>query len=349
MKKIYLLIGLIIVILILVFFLKNKTKLDNNINEKMIVDCYNQNFTEITCSLEETISFLNNFEKNFKSCTPSTGTFAYGLEPALGLFRGYKIVGEKDEVCNVIFWFLDTNITPFNLLDTNMNCYFNDSQRELDNIDNLNFCQGLLVDEINSLLKDDDSKLEVDFDEGLYLDIITPKNTYFVGETLEGSEYYLEYKGDPFQVLILYSESTEGLKRKSYSASRGTLKTGNFKDGSDLSMLKHSMYSYSSSTFENINPFVCDGNYVYTISVYDCKDVDDFFKTDDCGSGGWPPTIKLEDVFLNVVALESFSKKIEVVCPEGVVDCCEGLVYACTRDEQCVDGYFCKNNRCFLR
>jgi len=144
-----------------------------------------------------------------------------------------------------------------------------------------------------------------------------PNNTYLVGDTLEGSKYTFSYQGDSFQGRIIYSNSKD-LTNTSYSSSKGTIQNGSFDDS--LSMLKQSMYTLGADL--NPKPFTCNGFYNYSISVYSCQDIDDAMGTDDCGDGGYPPVIPLEDIVMNVEPLDSFYDDIYVGCPDGGVDCC---------------------------
>jgi hypothetical protein len=178
------------------------------------------------------------------------------------------------------------------------------------------------------------------------LDIRTPKNSFNVNESLKDSNYYLKYNGKSFNGLILYGESREGLIKTSYSATRGNIQTGDFDHPDTMPGMKVSMYSTKRDGTPNT--FDCDGTYVYSISVYNCESVDKSLGTNDCGNGGWPPTISLNDIAAKVSPLQTKSKSISVVC-DGVANCCTNLAYSCTRDKDCIEGYGCLSNKCIKK
>jgi len=62
----------------------------------------------------------------------------------------------------------------------------------------------------------------------LNLDIITPKDSYKVGEQFTGGKYLLTYNGDPFQAIVLYAKSRKGFEKVAYDKAVGTIKTGDF-------------------------------------------------------------------------------------------------------------------------
>src|SRR5680860_66224 len=163
-----------------------------------------------------------------------------------------------------------------------------------------------------STIASETTTTDIPFSYTLELDVRIPKDSYQVGQSLVGAEYYLKYEGEPFKAMILYSESVEGLIKKSYSTTRGTIQTGDFDNPETLPGLKISMYSVQPDGTPN--PFDCDGNYVYSISVYDCVSIDNALGTDDCGEGGWPPSIEVEDIVTEVSPLKIASKRILVVC-----------------------------------
>jgi hypothetical protein len=180
-------------------------------------------------------------------------------------------------------------------------------------------------------------------DRVIDLNILTLKESYLVGESLEGSEYFLSYQGEPFEGMVIYGTSLEGLLHTTYSTSEGIIRTGTFND--TLSIFKHSMYSLDGID-GNPNPFECDGNYIYSISVYDCEEINTIMQTTDCGRGGFPPTIQTKDIVSQVDSLKTYSKIIPVTCPAGVEDCCTNRIYGCSSNSHCLEGYFCSNYKC---
>lgn len=177
----------------------------------------------------------------------------------------------------------------------------------------------------------------------LIVDIRFPKNVFNASETLKCAGYYLKYAGAPFKGLILYGESREGLIETSYSATRGIIQTGDFDQGT-IPYMKASIYSIKPDGTPN--SFDCNGTYKYSISVYDCVTVDKVMGTNDCGSGGWPPTIDASDIFAKVLPLKTMAKNISVQCDNGSTSCCTNEAYRCTQNAHCLSGYGCVGGQC---
>lgn len=105
-------------------------------NPETILDCYNDDISEIICHPEKANEFGTIFETRLENCEISQGTFALGFEPVFGFFRGYQILGEEQGKCRVKFWFLDNvNIEP-NFLNKEMICEYG----SLRDIDEVNWC-----------------------------------------------------------------------------------------------------------------------------------------------------------------------------------------------------------------
>ena len=111
------------------------------------------------------------------------------------------------------------------------------------------------------------------------LDIILPKNSYEVDEKVSG-DYYLKYQGEPFKGAVIYCDPS------GCSKTTGMIDDIDFNNPDKTNYLKVAL----SDTFYSAD------TYDYSIYIYDCKDIDDKFNTDDCGSGGWPSTIDIKDI-----------------------------------------------------
>lgn len=123
-------------------------------NPTTILDCYDENFSEL-CSPEDALGFTTQFENRLKSCEVSQGTFALGFEPMMGILRGYEIQGEQNGNCTVKFWFLENNVINSSLLNKNMTCEYNSSQRTIQEVNDCfeGCCSGELVDAIKNLVQ----------------------------------------------------------------------------------------------------------------------------------------------------------------------------------------------------
>ncbi len=174
-----------------------------------------------------------------------------------------------------------------------------------------------------------------------------PKNVYRVSESLAGSDYYLKYVGVPFQGLILYGTSREGLAKTPYSSTRGTIQTGDFDNPETIPYMKVSLYSVKYDGTPNI--FDCDGMYKYTISVYDCASVNKILGTSNCGEGDTPSQSRNEEIVAKVPPLKTATKNISVVCEEGTSSCCSNEAYNCSKDKDCLSGYGCQSGKCIKK
>ena len=197
----------------------------------------------------------------------------------------------------------------------------------------------------------------VDSDD-IEVDIIFPKDSYEIAEEIRG-EYYLKYDGVPFKGAVIYCQDN------SCSKTTGTFDDIDFDNPDKTNALN----------VELRKAFYEEGDFEFSIYVYACNDIDEVFNTDDCGSGGWPPTIDLKDIISSVDSLKSKSKVITVTTgiEEFIPECtnsdeceqtcenCEDGTYSCLLSSDpikhqtcvecitsfsCVEGYTCENNVC---
>lgn len=119
--------------------------------EKTVLDCDIKGPKYAEC----TSKFLDLFEENLKLCKPSKGTTPIGWEPAMGIFRGYEIVGIENNLCVVNFTFLETTEIPDTLLNKKMVCKYSVSERTIEKVAALENCTGPLYDELNRLLEEE--------------------------------------------------------------------------------------------------------------------------------------------------------------------------------------------------
>ena len=122
-------------------------------NPETILDCYDDEFSELLCSPEDSAAFTELFETRLVACESSQGTFAVGFEPFMGLLRGYEIQEEDDGVCAIRFWFLEHPVVDESFVGKDMVCEYDSSQRNLDEVATCfdDCCTGELVDVINDL------------------------------------------------------------------------------------------------------------------------------------------------------------------------------------------------------
>lgn len=192
------------------------------------------------------------------------------------------------------------------------------------------------------------------------LDIILPKNSYEVDEEVSG-DYYLKYQGEPFKGAVIYCDHS------GCSKTTGMIDDIDFNNPDKTNALKVAL----SDTFYSAD------TYDYSVYIYDCQDIDDEFNTDDCGKGGWPPTIDIKDIVSAVTPLKSKSKTITITgvneeyapectnnddCTQTCTHCDKGTYVCayssdplinqkcveCINDFSCKDGYGCVNNVCVV-
>jgi hypothetical protein len=123
-------------------------------NENTVLKCLEDEDPQ--CVLD----FSDLFEERLQSCEPSEGTVAIGFEPAMGIVRGYRILGEENGLCVATFWFLDTRDLfsdtedfPESLLNKQMNCEYSESERTIEKVAGTENCTGPLLEELNKLLE----------------------------------------------------------------------------------------------------------------------------------------------------------------------------------------------------
>lgn len=149
--------------------------------------------------------------------------------------------------------------------------------------------------------------------DDLELDIRIPRDVYEVGELFNDAEYFMKYEGEPFRGIILYGESREGFERVFYSITRGTIVIGDFDDPDTLVGLKVALRAFKldeNGYIGSTDYFYDEGTYIYSISVYDCDNLDTTFGTDNCG--GWPLEVSSEEIVDKLLPLKTKSKSIKV-------------------------------------
>jgi len=119
-----------------------------------IMDCYSDNLLEMFCSGEDILGFADLFQSRLEICEISEGSFALGFEPMLGMFRGYEIQSEQDGNCIIRFWFLENSVVDSSLLNKEMVCEYNSSQRTVQDVNDCfeDCCSGELLDAITEFM-----------------------------------------------------------------------------------------------------------------------------------------------------------------------------------------------------
>jgi hypothetical protein len=114
---------------------------------KTVVDC--DSVKDSSCHQR----FLDLFLENLKLCKPSKGTVPIGMEPLMGLFRSYEIMGMENNLCIVNFALLETPNLPATLSNKTMTCKYSNIERTIETVANGVNCSGLLYDQLNRIMR----------------------------------------------------------------------------------------------------------------------------------------------------------------------------------------------------
>jgi|SRR3989338_8231699 len=203
----------------------------------------------------------------------------------------------------------------------------------------------------------------------LELGISLSKNSYEVGEKVEG-EFSLSYEGNPFEGVILYTNSRSECNKSYYSVFVGIIETGSFSDGT-LSIFREALQAFrldkvddygSCSYVAGTDYFYEEGTYAYGISVYNCSSIENQLNK-DCSEAEFSEIVRL-------IPLKSVSKNVFVSGGSYTSECkvnndCTNLCGGCESGKQlcrlpsevcsdcinnfdCKEGYKCENYACVL-
>lgn len=191
----------------------------------------------------------------------------------------------------------------------------------------------------------------------LNIDIKTPKSSYAMGEEFLG-ENVLDYSGELFEAVVLQKYSRKGLSKEYYAKSRGFLG-----GSSSLGLLRLTAFklntdgNYGAST----DYFYEEGEYVFTISVYACSDIEKALVI-DCSEAeakhideNVEPIKTVEKIIVVSGGVNPSECKTKDDCTQYCEGCEEGtqiceqvkeICMDCFIDSQCKDSYTCENNIC---
>jgi hypothetical protein len=209
-------------------------------------------------------------------------------------------------------------------------------------------------------------------DSPLKMDIISSKDVYERGELVEG-EYYVEYRGEPFEAIIFYGYSREGFDELVYHSSYKTITEGNTTKSDDRIFIPYQFESFKRNEngySANTGYFIDEGEYSYHFLIYNCDDIADFLESVNttCKESQKIINKLLVDGKDDIMPMKSISKTItvsggEVVseckdsedcvescenCEDGTLICSQGkeICIECITDTNCKDGYNCNENLC---
>ncbi len=174
-------------------------------------------------------------------------------------------------------------------------------------------------------------------------------------------DYQVKYDGKPFKGLVLYTYSREGFDEKHFDKASGKILSD---EPAERPLILLTPFRLNKEGFSSGSDyFQEEGVYTYTISIYDCQDIEKrLAKTCDVAD-----SIQTEEL-LALQPLISNSQDITVKggqfkpeckdssdctkicegCTEGKQICEQGkeVCMDCFMDLQCKDGYACKENKC---
>jgi len=192
------------------------------------------------------------------------------------------------------------------------------------------------------------------------LEILSSKTIYQIAEPVSG-EFKFSYSGKQFNGIVLYTYSKEGFNKKYYAIMRGSISSSN------INMMRVAFkafklddYGYLPST----DYFYNEGNYQYTLAVYNCETVTSKLNK-DCFNVNIDPFV---NELTNVNPIKTLSKTIKVQggtrpsecrenkdCTKTCAGCKDGKQKCeiinekcmdCIIDAECKSGYKCKNDAC---
>ncbi len=276
-----------------------------------------------------------------------------------------EVICEEDWSCTL--WSDCSNGIQTRICNDLNNCGTNENKPEMER----ECLEIVIVDEEDNETEEvNQSENNETFDEtnDFQLAITTSKEVYEIGELVEG-DYNLNYTGESFQGLLLYIFSREGCG-DSYASVRGTIDIYTiagflFEAFKSIKRLGDFCEYYSGTDY-----FFEEGNYTYTLAVYSCEEINDFFGIDDCDVGGFVEEASYENVVVNINPLESISKSVIVQGGEFIPECesnsyctescefcedetqyCEPTYQVCQDcflNSNCIEGYTCENYTCVL-
>ncbi len=218
--------------------------------------------------------------------------------------------------------------TVAQLLSQEMICQYGPDERIIDPyVAQIKGCSGPLYEGLELFgellgFSTESETSKVSEPEGLLLSVISPKENYGIEEPIE-VEYYIKYDDTSFQGLLLYCLSAEGEVLETCRIEPGTtwqrrcgMIRGTFWDvdfavpGKDR-YLKTALYAFQCGKTGTWYSYPTDsfnqaGLYTYSVSVFNCQEVENILGKPDCGRN-----IKTEDLDI-VPVIGSASKTIMV-------------------------------------
>lgn len=142
----------------------------------------------------------------------------------------------------------------------------------------------------------------------LQLDITFSKETYSVGEEIEG-DYDIKYDGEPFEGIIHYNIKREGFEKDSDMYMGGYIDNLDFEAGRTnyLKAMLQAVKINETGFYGKSDSFPFAGTYVYSIIVYDCADVEAEFGTCDLFD------LETDELAETITPVGEFSKTMEVI------------------------------------
>ena len=153
--------------------------------------------------------------------------------------------------------------------------------------------QAIPVDSINKSFK---SKLPQAEPNKLHLKINLKEQVLSINQTLEGGNYDMTYNGNKFYGLLIYSHSKDGLETKHFYVTKSWFENISFSEGRDNRMdININSFQETENEYKQGVPFNQEGTYIYSMTVFDCYDVENLLKKNACGAS------KVEDLPLQKI------------------------------------------------
>lgn len=129
------------------------------------------------------------------------------------------------------------------------------------------------------------STLALPTPEALSIGISMSEQLFSINDSLQGSNYEMEYDGQRFQGVVIYSVKKDLYSPQTLHVRKNWFDNINFAQGRTNNLqvdLKPVTFMNETDVEEN-EMFVEQGTYVYYMSVYDCYSIEMYLKQKSCG------------------------------------------------------------------
>jgi len=156
------------------------------------------------------------------------------------------------------------------------------------------------------------STLKLPTPNKLQTKIILENDMLALNETLQGGYYDMTYTGVRFQGVVIYSHARDGLEPQHFHTIKGWFDNISFVEGRDnymdvnINSFQQTKEEYKQGTFTQA------GTYIYTMTVFDCRSIENLVKEDKCGASD-AKDLPLEELFAKLTPISQDTAAIIVI------------------------------------